>query len=81
MARTAAYQEHAAHVGRRRCAATMDILGVRFRPGGVGAFVTMPAHEVTDQVVTLDEVWGRGAGRRDAFVQDAGCSAAVGCPT
>jgi len=39
---------------------TMDLLGVRFRPGAIPAFVDLPADEVTNGVVPLDRVWGRG---------------------
>lgn len=36
----------------------MDLLGVRFRPGGIGAVVSLPAHEVTNGALSLDGVWG-----------------------
>ncbi|MGE0441135.1 MAG: DUF6597 domain-containing transcriptional factor [Gemmatimonadales bacterium] len=43
--------------------ATMDLLGIRFRPGGIGAFVRLPAPEVTDGFVGLGELWGPDADR------------------
>jgi AraC-like DNA-binding protein len=39
------------------------ITGVRFRPGGASPFVPAPAHELTDQSVPLDTLWGREAAR------------------
>lgn len=41
-----------------RRAGTLDILGVRFRPGAIPAFVDVPADEVTDGIVPLDRLWG-----------------------
>lgn len=38
-----------------------SMMGVRFRPAGVGAFLDMPAREITEQVIDLDLVWGRPA--------------------
>lgn len=35
----------------------VDTMGVRFRPGGGRAFLGMPASELTDSVVNLDEFW------------------------
>lgn len=40
---------------------TMDLLGVRFRPGAIPSFVDLPADEVTDGVVPLDRLWGSDA--------------------
>lgn len=39
-----------------------DLVGVRFRPGGIGAVLSLPAHEVTDTFFPLEAVWGDGAG-------------------
>jgi len=39
----------------------MDLLGVRFRPGAIGAFMRVPAHELTDGLVGLEAVWGPDA--------------------
>jgi AraC-like DNA-binding protein len=35
------------------------VAGVVFRPGGTTAFVQVPAHEMTDVDLPLDELWGR----------------------
>ncbi|MBL7776103.1 MAG: AraC family transcriptional regulator [Saprospiraceae bacterium] len=35
-----------------------SMLVVRFRPGRIGAFLTMPAAEIAGQVVPLDLLWG-----------------------
>src|SRR6266545_3200550 len=40
----------------------VDLLGVRFRPGGLAAFVTLDAAELTDTRVDLTDFWGRLAG-------------------
>lgn len=42
---------------------TMDLLGVRFRPAGVGAFLRIPAAELTDGIAPLGAAWGRDADR------------------
>jgi AraC-like DNA-binding protein len=47
-------------IGVRR-AGTMDLLGVRFRPGRVTPFVPFPASELTDDIVALEDVWGPAA--------------------
>ena len=33
-------------------------LAIRFRPGGLAAFTPLPLHELTDQAVDLDRIWG-----------------------
>lgn len=38
-----------------------SMMGIRFLPGGVGAFLPFPAAEIADRVVELDAVWGRAA--------------------
>ncbi|HKP74042.1 MAG TPA: DUF6597 domain-containing transcriptional factor, partial [Longimicrobiaceae bacterium] len=38
---------------------SVDLLGVRFRPGGAAAFVRAPAGELTDRSVALSEFWRR----------------------
>jgi AraC-like DNA-binding protein len=40
---------------------TMDLLGVRFRPGAIRSFVSLHAAEVTDGIVPLDDAWGADA--------------------
>lgn len=44
------------HVGR------VDLLGVRFRPGGALPFLHHPLDELTGREVHLDALWGRTAG-------------------
>lgn len=44
-----------------RMAGTVDLLGIRFRPGGAAAFVRAPAGELTDRSVALREFWRRTA--------------------
>ena len=44
---------------RVRMVGTVDLLGVRFRPGGAAAFVRAPAGELTDRSVALSEFWRR----------------------
>jgi AraC-like DNA-binding protein len=33
-------------------------VAIRFRPGGLAAFTSLPMHELTDQAVDLDSIWG-----------------------
>ncbi len=45
-------------------------LGIQFKPGGGFPFLRMPASELSDQCVTLDEVFGSGArGLREKLLQ------------
>ncbi len=43
------------HAGR------VDLLGVRFRPGGALPFLSVPLRELTDRDVPLDTLWGNAA--------------------
>jgi AraC-like DNA-binding protein len=36
----------------------VHVMGVHFRPGGGAALLGLPAHELTDRHVTLEDVWG-----------------------
>jgi AraC-like DNA-binding protein len=38
-----------------------SMIGAHFKPGGAGPFAGVPAHEVTDQVLDLEMLWGRDA--------------------
>lgn len=40
----------------------MSVIGVHFKPGGAFPFLKVPAHELQDLFVTLDELWGQRAG-------------------
>lgn len=39
----------------------VDLLGVRFRPGGALPFLRVPLHELADRQVALDTLWGSSA--------------------
>lgn len=41
-----------------REAGTLDLLGVRFRAGGATPFLRLPAREITDGAVQLQDLWG-----------------------
>ena len=43
-------------------AGTVDLLGVRFRPGAAERFFRLPMHELTDRVVPLSDIWNGAAG-------------------
>ena len=47
-------------------------VGVRFRPGKAAAFLTVPANELTDLRVPLDELWRDAGEVRDALSVRAG---------
>lgn len=49
----------------------VDLLGVRFRPGGAAAFLPLPLAEITGAVVPLDALWGARAGELEARVREA----------
>ena len=44
-------------------AGQIELVGVRFRPGGATPYLGLPASELTDHVVGLEEIWGAEAGR------------------
>lgn len=39
------------------------VMGVHFRPGGAFPFLGVPASEVEDRSLSLEDIWGRDAGR------------------
>lgn len=43
-------------------AGRVDLLGVRFRPGGALPFLRVPLHELADRHVALETLWGSAAG-------------------
>lgn len=59
-------------------AGTVDLLGVRFRPGGAAAFLPLSLAEITDAVVPLADVWGGPAGELEGRVRDAAGTQRVG---
>jgi len=56
-------------------AGTVDLFGIRFRPGGAAPFLGLPLGELTDIRVPLDVLWGRDA-RALAEVLEPGALAA-----
>ncbi|MEO8371036.1 MAG: AraC family transcriptional regulator [Candidatus Solibacter sp.] len=57
-------------------AETECVMGVIFRPGGLPAFFGVPAHESSDQDVSMDLLWGAGAGElRERLLEAPGPSA------
>ena len=58
-------------------AATESFLGVRFRPARATAFLRLPATQLTDLRVPLDEVWSDTGAVRDTFDRVTGREARV----
>ena len=55
-----------------------SVIGINFRPGGAAPFLGVPAGEVTDRHVALEDVWGPAAARElRARLLEAGSSAAM----
>lgn len=51
----------------------VELLGVRFRPGGALPFLHQPLNELTGREIELDALWGRAAGSlADALATDPG---------
>lgn len=51
---------------------SMDLFGVRFRPGGMGQFLRrLPADRLTDGVIRLQDLWGGAAAELLHRLQDA----------
>ncbi len=55
----------------------MELVGVRFRPGGATPWLDLPASELTDQVVGLEELWGAEAGRTHERLSEAGAAGRI----
>ncbi|WP_408612259.1 DUF6597 domain-containing transcriptional factor, partial [Glycomyces dulcitolivorans] len=55
-------------------------VGVHVKPWGLAPFLPMPAAEICDRPVTLEQVWGRAAvaGLRDRLAAAAGGALAIG---
>jgi AraC-like DNA-binding protein len=53
------------------------VCGVAFRPGGAAAFLGLPADELAEQHVELDQVWGRGGAVLRERLLEAGGAGAV----
>jgi AraC-like DNA-binding protein len=49
----------------------IDVVAVRFRPGGASAFTGVPADRLTDRTVALDALWGGRAGEMEERLFDA----------
>lgn len=62
-------------VGTMRHAATfllraqVDILGVRFKAGGATALLGVAAHELTDQVAEMHDIWPASGGLHDRLLE------------
>lgn len=54
-----------------------SFVGVRFRPARATAFLRLPANQLTDLRVPLDDLWGDTIAVRDAFETAAGREARV----
>jgi AraC-like DNA-binding protein len=54
-----------------------SLVGVRFRPARATAFLRLPASELTDLRVPLDDLWSDGAAVREAFATTSGPEARV----
>ena len=52
-------------------------VGVRFRPAKAAAFLELPASDITDLRVSLDEIWPDAAAVRDALMTDPNAVARV----
>jgi len=54
-----------------RLAGAVDLVGIRFRPGGAAAFLPFPLAEATDRVVALPDAWGAFAGELESRAFEA----------
>lgn len=57
------------HVGE------VDMIGVRFVPGAAPGFLSLPARDLTDNVVPADEIWADSAQLVEALITAVGRSA------
>ena len=48
-----------------------EIVAVKVKSGALGALLGVPARELRDQTINLEEVWGRGAARLAEQMQEA----------
>jgi methylphosphotriester-DNA--protein-cysteine methyltransferase len=53
-----------------------SLMGVRFRPGGAAAFLGLPADQLRDRVVELEDLWGAEAGTLWESLREAPTAAA-----
>jgi AraC-like DNA-binding protein len=51
---------------------TLDLLGIRFRAGGATPFLRLPAQEITDGALQLDDLWGPEAATLTDRLREAG---------
>lgn len=54
-----------------RFAGTVDLIGVRFRPGCGPAFLGVPANELTDAIVPLADLWGQTGRDAESIIAEA----------
>jgi AraC-like DNA-binding protein len=52
-------------------------VGVRFRPAKAAAFIGVPAHELTNLRVSIDDIWHDGGEVREALAANSGAIARV----
>jgi AraC-like DNA-binding protein len=55
-----------------RYGGSVELVGIRFRPGGATPFLGLPAFEITDGVGTLEGLWGDDADRLWNRLAEAG---------
>jgi AraC-like DNA-binding protein len=49
----------------------IDLVGVRFRPGGLAAFVRLPLHEASNLTIDLQTIFGGAAGVLEALMYES----------
>lgn len=49
---------------------TVHLLGIRFRPGCGREFLQIPANELTDAIVPLDDLWGSAGREAEAIIAE-----------
>lgn len=54
-----------------RFAGTVDLIGVRFRPGCGPAFLGVPANALTDAIVPLADLWGQAGRDAESIIAEA----------
>jgi AraC-like DNA-binding protein len=50
----------------------VDLIGVRFSPGGAMPYLSTPASDLTDQIARLDDLWGAAAAEAYERLREAG---------
>jgi len=55
----------------------VQLVGVRFWPGGAWPFLRLPQDEIADRVIALDQVWGSMARELESRIREAPTKSAV----